>query len=328
MPTEINIQLKCCNINGTYAELLALHNSSTAVCGQAYTMTDHSEIYFQPISGDLKTATVEPIILMGNSSGKFDFVVRSTLHPTDVIHYDITVDTVTDGVTTEPAKGRIIYRKDENGNESGFDWRNILAYNTITTTESLLFDLSNNVVENRINWNLNLVNIIGINLPNSAISGDSYLNYDVILLISFVNNFISNSNSNFTEVITNENVTRNINCRFEGVKCGLNENSNLFLELIDTNSLKRISLCSGVNANYGISNSTIEGVSPTSEFIYNTFECILEGKTIEEDSGSPTTSYPELFNAGIHCIVFENQNGEYYYRYYNTSNTLIIKQIL
>jgi hypothetical protein len=338
MPTEINIQLKCCNINGTYAELLALHNTSTAVCGQAYTMTDHSEIYFQPISGAYKVATLEPIVLMGNSSGKFDFVVRSTLHPTDVIHYDITVDTVTDGVTTEPAKGRIIYRKDENGNEGGYDWRNILNFDG--TNEFLTFndlhainDISGYIIEGNIT-NQELPNVIfkgvtGRNKSNyflnSVFNGNVLINNANQITNSVIEDFFQNNNCRVEEFTGSMTECNNVNVK--DVSTDIGSCNNLRLFPLDLTGVPFIANCSGTNIANGLDNCTIisDGVNG---FNNNVFETVVTNKTIDINSGTPATSYPELFNSLIKCYIYTKNTSEIWYRYYDNSNVLQFKQII
>jgi hypothetical protein len=95
-------------------------------------MTDFQTCYDQPnydtdgipiTTGNYKTGTTEPILLLAISTTGFSPTVYSTLHPQDKISYDITWD-ITE-VTSGPAKGRITERIDEFNNRADYDFRSV-----------------------------------------------------------------------------------------------------------------------------------------------------------------------------------------------------------
>ena len=93
-------------------------------------MTDFQTCYDQPnydslgnaiITGNYKTGTTEPILLLATSTTGFSPTVYSTLYPQDKISYDFTWNTTE--VTLSPAKGRITERIDEKNNRADYDFR-------------------------------------------------------------------------------------------------------------------------------------------------------------------------------------------------------------
>ena len=93
-------------------------------------MTDFQTCYDQPnydnlgnpiTTGNYKTGTTEPILLLATSTTGFSPTVYSTLYPKDKISYDITWNTTE--VTGSPAKGRITERIDEKNNRADYDFR-------------------------------------------------------------------------------------------------------------------------------------------------------------------------------------------------------------
>jgi hypothetical protein len=117
----------------TYDELYSLYTGGTLTSGRFYLMTDFQTCYDQPNydyngsaiqTGNYKTGTTEPLLLLAISTTGFSSTVYSELHPSDVITYDITWDTTE--VTNSPAKGRITYRIDNQGNAFDYDFREVL----------------------------------------------------------------------------------------------------------------------------------------------------------------------------------------------------------
>ena len=119
----------------TYTEstYLGLSIASTAgqlIRGQYYLMADFQTCYDQPnydslgnpiTTGNYKTGTTEPILLLATSTTGFSPTVYSTLYPQDKISYDFTWNTTE--VTGSPAKGRITERIDEKDNRADYDFR-------------------------------------------------------------------------------------------------------------------------------------------------------------------------------------------------------------
>jgi hypothetical protein len=96
-------------------------------------MIDFQTCYDQPnydntktpiTTGNYKTGTTEPILLLAISTTGFSPTVYSTLYPQDRITYDITWNTTE--VTSSPAKGRITERIDNFNNRTDYDNRSIL----------------------------------------------------------------------------------------------------------------------------------------------------------------------------------------------------------
>jgi hypothetical protein len=96
-------------------------------------MTDFQTCYDQPnfdtdgtpiTTGNYKTGSTEPILLLAISTTGFSPTVYSTLYPQDKISYDITWNTTE--ITSSSAKGRITERIDNFNNRTDYDNRSIL----------------------------------------------------------------------------------------------------------------------------------------------------------------------------------------------------------
>jgi len=115
---------------GTYDELYSFATGETLTAGSYYLMTDFQTCYDQPnydvngtpiATGNYKTGSTEPILLLAISTTGFSPTVYSTLYPQDKISYDITWN-ITE-VTGGPAKGRITERIDQFNNRADYDFR-------------------------------------------------------------------------------------------------------------------------------------------------------------------------------------------------------------
>ena len=118
---------------GTYTQFVAEANNGVLTPGKFYLMTDFQTCYDQPnydntktpiTTGNYKTGTTEPILLLAISTTGFSPTVYSTLYPNDKITYDITWNTTE--ITSSPAKGRITERIDNFNNRTDYDNRSIL----------------------------------------------------------------------------------------------------------------------------------------------------------------------------------------------------------
>jgi len=132
--------------SATYSELYNLTTGGTLTPGIFYLMTDYQTCYDQPnfdsytnpiTTGNYKTGTTEPILLLAVSTTGFSPTVYSTLYPQDKISYDITWNLTE--VTSGPAKGRITERIDNFNNRTDYDHRTILfkRYRLFTYREQL-----------------------------------------------------------------------------------------------------------------------------------------------------------------------------------------------
>ena len=115
---------------GTYSQFVAEAGNGILTPGRFYLMTDFQTCYDQPnydsngipiTTGNYKTGSTEPILLLAISTTGFSPTVYSTLYPQDKISYDITWN-VTE-VTGGPAKGRITERVDQFNNRADYDFR-------------------------------------------------------------------------------------------------------------------------------------------------------------------------------------------------------------
>jgi hypothetical protein len=117
----------------TYSELYNLFTGETLNPGSYYLINDFQTCYDQPdydktktpiTTGNYKTGTTEPILLLAVSTTGFSPTVYSTLYTNDKITYDITWNTTE--ITSSPAKGRITERIDNFNNRTDYDNRSIL----------------------------------------------------------------------------------------------------------------------------------------------------------------------------------------------------------
>jgi hypothetical protein len=117
----------------TYSELYNLFTGETLNPGSYYLINDFQTCYDQPnydntknpiTTGNYKTGTTEPILLLAVSTTGFSPTVYSTLYSNDKITYDITWNTTE--ITSSPAKGRITERIDNFNNRTDYDHRSIL----------------------------------------------------------------------------------------------------------------------------------------------------------------------------------------------------------
>ena len=118
---------------GTYDDLYSFATGGTLTAGSYYLMTDFQTCYDQPnfnnlkdpiTTGNYKTGTTEPILLLAVSTTGFSPTVYSTLYTNDKITYDITWNTTE--ITSGSTKGRITERIDNFNNRTDYDNRSIL----------------------------------------------------------------------------------------------------------------------------------------------------------------------------------------------------------
>ena len=168
----------------TYAELRTLITASQLVKGASYLLTDFATIYDQSISDITKTSSIERLVLIANSNNTFNPIVSSLDFTTDIIHYDITVDSTY--INNEPCKGKITYREDINGNKAPFDFRKVLMFNSNTNAEDLVFDLSTTNSTEFLGNDKLTKNLANLEFPASYIVGESFFNS----ANAFINSYI------------------------------------------------------------------------------------------------------------------------------------------
>lgn len=116
----------------TYDQLYTLWDAQSLDPGSYYLMIDYATCYDQPnydssgneiTSGNFKTGSEEPLLLLATSTSGFAPTVYSALYPKDKITYDISWNLTE--VTENPAKGRITERIDERNNRTDYDFRGV-----------------------------------------------------------------------------------------------------------------------------------------------------------------------------------------------------------
>jgi hypothetical protein len=120
-------------IDCTYSEIQSDISNNQLIPGSYYRITDFRTCYDQPnydylgdpiTEGNYKEGSVSPIIVFAISSDSLASDAYQPEFPNDNIKYDVTFNQteVTDG----PAFGRIVYRKDDQGNAFDYDFREVL----------------------------------------------------------------------------------------------------------------------------------------------------------------------------------------------------------
>lgn len=119
-------------VETTYSEISASFVGGTLTPGTYYKITDFKTCYDQPnydaygnaiTVGNYKTGSVSPIIVFALDSGSLASDAYQPEYPKDNIKYDITFNQTE--ITTGSAYGRIVYRKDDRGNQFDYDFREV-----------------------------------------------------------------------------------------------------------------------------------------------------------------------------------------------------------
>jgi hypothetical protein len=210
--------------NRTYSQLRAQMSAHTLVKGATYKLTDFATIYDQSLSAVTKTASGEVIVLVANSDSTFSPIVSSLDFPTDIIHYDITIDTTY--INGAPCKGKITYRKDANGNSTYFDFRKVLMLNYNDLTEQLFFDLSKLITGNDMPFTKEYglsFGIDAIEFPASFFKDNVYQNSNNYFAASYFNGEVTQNTgnvvlaSNFNGEFSQNFELRIIECVFDSI---------------------------------------------------------------------------------------------------------------
>ncbi len=186
----------------TYSELTIASSTSNLVVGQYYLMTDFQTCYDQPnytnegfeiTTGNYKTGTTEPILVLATSTTGFSSTAYSILYPKDKISYDFTWSTTE--VTNSPAKGRITERIDDRNNRADYDFRAVqfIRYQAFLSENynngTVTIDGVGNVVGvgTTFDSDFSVGNIIGIHSPNygNLIGGFAY--YEILTITDATN---------------------------------------------------------------------------------------------------------------------------------------------
>lgn len=158
-------------IDVTYTQLYDLYSNSQLVPLAYYKITDFQTIYNQTGTGDLKTSSVEELIVQASGTTTLFPNAISAEFPTDEIVYDITYTNTY--LTSDPAKGKIIFRKNLNGVSAPFDFRKVLMYDARSTSENLFYknpDVSD-VASDIASYPSTMSSFFSVEFPASSIGG-------------------------------------------------------------------------------------------------------------------------------------------------------------
>ena len=236
-------------INTTFNNLKSLKSHDSLIPYTYYAIMDFQTIYDQAITGLTKTSDTEIIIIQALTNNILSKKAFSLDYPSDVIHYDITMDTTY--INGNACKGKIIYREEPSGNMAYFDFRKVLMYNSTSNTDSLIFgDGGGNKIINQSRLDKA---IYGQEFPNSIFYNASFMNSNN----SFINSF-------FKGATTYNNDNRFVNSTFENelsdVSSSLFSNTTIDGEIYKvTNTLfSNTTIDGGVNT---ITNSELNGIN-------------------------------------------------------------------
>ena len=303
---------------GTYSQFVAEANNGVLTPGRFYLMTDYQTCYDQPnynniknpiTTGNYKTGSTEPILLLAISTTGFSPTVYSTLHPQDKISYDITWN-ITE-VTGGPAKGRITERIDNFNNRTDYDNRSILfkRYKGYSYYEDSPLS--------------GLVGISGLTGTTAVLYGNTGT--------TFTSNFstgdivsVRNLNPSFFEVIS---VVSNSLAIISGVTIGVTTNSlyypgnddgvmSYYQPNVRQNQVYEYTTFGGVNLDGGAVNNYIGNYSNLYDWDGNTFilanNVFISGEFFNNTIGN--NSYNNTFNDDCD----NNQIGDSFYN--NSTN--------
>jgi hypothetical protein len=280
---------------GTYSQFVTEANSGLLTPGRFYLMTDFQTCYDQPnfdssgnpiTTGNYKTGTTEPLLLLAVSTTGFSPTVYSTLYPSDKIKYDITWNTTE--VTSSPAKGRITERIDDRNNRADYDFRSVqfIRYDAFLSEVYLdgtvSIDGSGNVVGIRTSFDTDFTvgDIVGIKSGfSNFIGGFSY--YEIISITDSTNMVVSgNSYYNEFNVIYSRGTYGGQRSPFQ---CNItNPSYTGFSEYYTFNGNDNYNTYLGDNLNYDtfiLSNN----VFLNGTYINNTFGGNVIGNTFDDD---------------------------------------------
>ena len=191
-------------ISDTYANISTTKTAAELKAGRWYLISDFQTIYNQHETATVKTAALEPLLVLAVNSFSFAPYAFSMLFGSDVIKYDFDITLANDGVT--PIKGRIIERIDQYGNRTDYDHRKVLFPRWETAPASGIFTVitdnggtmaeyltfgssypSTTITINYVGDVYNIRSIIGQEFPNIVCQSSIT-----------VNNLIKNTNINNT----------------------------------------------------------------------------------------------------------------------------------
>ena len=294
-------------IEVTYNELVNLKNTSLLVKGQNYLLTDYETTYTQPVTNASKSSgVIEPLIITATDVNKLHNQCKSTLYPQDIVFYEITGD-IGNGYGTEGfTKGKIYRRIDTlRNNDIGTDWRHI-KYDR-DGIDKLLFENYTSCYDNVIKTYYLFNNVVGNSFYSNTI-GNNF--GDNTIGDYFGGNTIGD---NFSYNIIGNNFNNNtIGDDFIFNTIGKGFHSNTIGNYFSDNTIGDNFSYNTVGYGFQFNGNSTPFLSKNTEFKHNI---------------SNVTSSIEIQNEFIDVVVFKSPNGTLKQRYYNDSNTLVIKNL-
>ena len=287
----------------TYLGLSIASAAEQLIRGQYYLMTDFQTCYDQPnydstgnpiTTGNYKTGTTEPILLLATSTTGFSPTVYSTLYPQDKISYDFTWNTTE--VTGGPAKGRITERIDERNNRADYDFRAVqfIRYDgwfseryyegkvSVVSSTGLVTGTTTNFTND-----FSVGQVIGIYHPNGGAPISCFMYYEITTIASDTEMYVTGrviydiSNTYYSNGVSLANYMNPFQNNITG---GTNDNS---AEYYTFNSGSNYNTYLGNNSNYStflLSNN----VFLSGNYYDNTFGGNVVGNTFNDDMDSNT----------------------------------------
>ena len=180
----------------SYASLYDLVVRHTLVVGARYIITDFQSIYSSNVNNNLNQkiswggstnpSQLYSLVVIANTNSTLDRRAMILSHPNWVVEYDVTRQTLQDGVTT---KGKITYLKDDNNNSAYYDFKNIKFRRTREELEESNFttilpyldfftfsDISNGQIIDTSELDTTKYNTINEDCWNNIFIGDTYNN--------------------------------------------------------------------------------------------------------------------------------------------------------
>ena len=330
---------------GTYSQFVADAGNGVLTSGRWYLMTDFQTCYDQPnydsvgspiTTGNYKTGTTEPILLLATSTTGFSPTVYSTLYPQDKISYDFTWNTTE--VTGSPAKGRITERIDNKNNRADYDFRSVQFIRyvgyfseqyypgkiSLDATTGLVSETSTGTT---FTSSFTVGDIFGIYYPGGAPLG-CFQYYEVTSIVSDIEMYVTGRTMNSVNNVYYSSGLRLPNY-MSPFQCNITGTTNdEFAEYYTFNSESNYNTYMGDNVNYNtfiLSNNVFQSGS----YNNNTFGGNFVGNTLNDDMDSNTigpycqyniiTNDFDRNNVGsyfqsniIDCDMESNQIGNYF----------------
>jgi hypothetical protein len=256
----------------TYSEFVSKAQGASLSIGNYYIINDFRTCYDQPdynydntpiTSGNYKEGNISPIMVFAVATDQISEFAYQPEYPGDVIQYDYTFSTTE--VTGGTAFGRIIHRKDNQGNSFDYDFREVLFKRYDAYVSEQVYDGTISlsiivpfpgIVEGSITGvgttftNFSAGDIIGVlNINSNVIDSDPIVTYYEILSIANDTNMLV-TGSVFIEVNNTRLVGANLLTGMSWKKNNVTSNTNEYEYLTFTDSSQCFSNTSSNTAEY------------------------------------------------------------------------------